>query len=348
MSTATKRAFDVYGIGNALVDFEYRVGEEFLRDNDIARGHTTLVSGEQMADLRSRLDGHDTHRTSGGSAANTAYAVAAFGGRAFYACRIADDEDGAFFLRELDEAGVGSKEGQRPEGITGRCVSMVTPDAERSMFTFLGISEELCPDDLDHRALANSSYLHIEGYLCSSPPARAAVVEAREAASAEGVAASLVLSDPAMVLHFREGLEEMLGNGVDQLFCNEEEALTWAKTDRLDIAANELRDIAPHVNITLGSRGSLAISPKATTEVPGFPAQAVDTTGAGDMYAGACLYALATGASPLEAARFANAAAASTVSVFGARLPSPANYRDLLKKLTGTPTGPKRRFAPKA
>lgn len=336
MSRNDERAYDVYGIGNALVDFEYRVSEEFLRDNNIARAHTTLVDGEQMADLRESLDGHDTHRTSGGSAANTAYAVAAFGGRAFYACRVAADEDGGFFLRELDDAGVGTKQGQRPEGITGRCVSMVTPDAERSMYTFLGISEELCPEDLDHRALARSQYLHIEGYLCSSPTARAAVAEAREAARAEGVRVSLVISDPAMVLFFREGLEEMLGNGVDQLFCNEEEALTWTKTDRLDIATNELKDIAPHVNITLGARGSLVISPKQTAEVPGVPAQAVDTTGAGDMYAGACLYALATGASPTEAARFAGAAAAKTVSAFGARLPSPADYRALLAKIAGT------------
>ena len=181
-----------------------------------------------------------------------------------------------------------------------------------------------------------SRYLHIEGYLCSSPTARAAVGEAREAASAEGVRASLVISDPAMVHFFREGLEEMLGNGVDQLFCNEEEALTWTKTDRLDIATNELKDIAPCVNITLGARGSLVISPRETAEVPGVPAQAVDTTGAGDMYAGACLYALATGASPTEAARFAGAAAAQTVSVFGARLPSPHHYRELLADIAGT------------
>lgn len=336
MNTTNNRTYDVYGIGNALVDFEYRVSEQFLHDNDIARAHTTLVDGEQMAELRARLDGHDTHRTSGGSAANTAYAVAAFGGRAFYACRVASDEDGAFFLRELDSAGVGTKQGERPEGITGRCVSMVTPDAERSMYTFLGISEELCPEDLDHRALARSRYLYIEGYLCSSPTARAAVAEARDAARAEGVRASLVISDPAMVIFFREGLEEMLGNGVDQLFCNEEEALTWTKTDRLDIATNELRDIAPFVNITLGARGSLVISPRETAEVPGFPAQAVDTTGAGDMYAGACLYALASGASPSEAARFAGAAAAKTVSVFGARLPSPADYQDVRARLVGT------------
>ena len=340
MTTTSNRTIDVYGIGNALVDFEYRVTEEFLHDNDIARGHTTLVDAEQMADIRERLAGRDTRRTSGGSAANTTYAVAAFGGRAFYACRVASDEDGGFFLRELDDAGVGSKQGQRPAGVTGRCVSMVTPDAERSMYTFLGISEELCPEDVDHAALARSRYLHIEGYLCSSPTARAAVAEAREAASAEGVRASLVISDPAMVVFFREGLEEMLGNGVDQLFCNEEEALTWTKTDRLDIATNELRDIAPCVNITLGARGSFVISPKETAEVPGIAAQAVDTTGAGDMYAGACLYARATGASPTEAARFASAAAAKTVSAFGARLPSPHHYRELLAKIA--PAAPAR------
>lgn len=332
MADANRPSFDVYGMGNALVDFEYQVSARFLEDNGVARGHTTLVNDARMAEIVEALEGRDSHRASGGSAANTAYAVRAFGGSSFYCCRVADDDDGRFFLADLAAAGVAVRDGDWPDGTTGRCVAMVTPDAERSMFTMLAISETLNPDDVDHAALARSRCLHIEGYLCSSPSARAAVLEARETARAEGVATSLVLSDPAMVANFRAGLEEMLGNGVDQLFCNEEEALTWAGTDRLDIAGRELADIAPRVNITLGARGSLAISPHQRALVEGFPAQALDTTGAGDMYAGACLFALGNGAEPRAAARFANFAAADVVGRFGARLRASGDYLGLRRR----------------
>lgn len=341
MADANRRPIDVFGMGNALVDFEYRVSGRFLEDNDVARGHTTLVDAVRMNEIVEALEGLEGHRSSGGSAANTVYAVRAFGGSSFYCCRVAADDDGRFFLAELAHAGVGVRDRDWPDGTTGRCVAMVTPDAERSMYTFLAISETLDPEDVDHAALARSRYLHIEGYLCSSPSARAAVLDARETARAEGVATSLVLSDPAMVTNFRDGLEELLGNGVDQLFCNEEEALTWAGTDRLDVAGRELADIAPRVNITLGAQGSLALSPRQRALVEAFPADAVDSTGAGDMYAGACLYALGNGAEPRDAARFANFAAAEVVGRLGARLRRRDDYRNLRQRYPHRSASPK-------
>ena len=322
--------YDVYGIGNALVDTEYAVDEAFLRDQGITKGHMTLVSEERIDALVESLEGRERRRMSGGSAANTIYAVQGFGGRGFYSGRVGEDDTGEHFAADLRTAGIGHA-GHRPGDVqSGRCLTLITADAERTMTTFLGVSGSLSPTDVDEAALRASRYLYIEGYLASAESGREAAVAAREVAESVGVTTSLSLSDPSMVTAFRDGLEAMLGNGVTQLFCNEEEALTWTGTDRLDIAATELADIAPFVNITVGARGSLAIAPGGRDHVPGVATTPVDTTGAGDIYAGAALHARNGGSGPKDAARFANFAAAQLVAVHGARLPGPAAYAALL------------------
>ena len=326
--------YDIYGIGNALVDAEYAVDETFLRDRGIAKGHMTLVSEEEIEALATGLEGREHRRMSGGSAANTVYAVRGFGGRGFYSGRVSDDETGRHFLDDLRAAGIDTA-GHRPsDGKSGRCLTLITADAERSMTTYLGVSATLSPGDVSEAALATSRYLYVEGYLASTEPGCAAAVFAREVAESAGVKTSLSLSDPSMVEGFRDALEDMLGNGVTQLFCNEEEALAWTGTDRLDIAATELGDVAQFVNITLGARGSLALSPGARQLAPGQRAHAVDTTGAGDIYAGAFLYARNGGAQPSEAAGFANFAAAHLVTVHGARLPDLTAYDALRRAFT--------------
>ena len=326
--------YDIYGIGNALVDAEYAVDETFLRDQGIAKGHMTLVSEEEIEALATGLEGREHRRMSGGSAANTVYAVQGFGGRGFYSGRVSDDETGRHFLDDLRGAGIDTA-GHRPsDGKSGRCLTLITADAERSMTTYLGVSAALSPDDVSEAALVASRYLYVEGYLASTEPGCAAAVFAREVAESAGVKTSLSLSDPSMVDGFRDALEDMLGNGVTQLFCNEEEALAWTGTDRLDIAATELGDVAQFVNITLGARGSLAVSPRGRQLTPGRGAHAVDTTGAGDIYAGAFLHARNDGAQPSEAAGFANFAAAHLVTVHGARLPDLSAYEAVRRAFT--------------
>ena len=324
---------DIYGIGNALVDIEYAVDETTLAAEGIPKGHMTLVDEERIEMLEVRLrdqsSGSEQRRLSGGSAANTVYAVQAFGGRAFYSCRVAKDETGRRFLSDLAAAGVGTA-GERPsEGQTGRCLTLVTADAERTMTTYLGVSAMLAPEDVDEAQLADSSYLYIEGYLAAADTGTAAAVSAREIAESANVKTSLSLSDPAMVVNCRTGLERMLGNGVDQLFCNEEEALAWAGTDRLDIATTELGDIAPLVYVTLGASGSLAARRGKSQLAAPHPSRPVDTTGAGDIYAGGVFHALLQAAEPVAAARFGNFAAAQLVARHGARLPSIADYATL-------------------
>lgn len=325
--------YDICGVGNALVDFEYLIDDGFLGAQGIAKGHMTLVDDVRMEMLATELRAAQValrSSMSGGSAANTVFALQGFGGRGHYICRLGDDDAGRRFVADMREAGVGIA--GRRGGTTGRCLTLVTADAERTMTTCLGVCADLRPVDVDEAAVATSAFLYAEGYLAAAESGRAAAVLAREIAEAAGARTSLSLSDPSMVLGCRAGLEEMLGNGVDQLFCNEEEALSWTGADRLDIAVGELKDIAPSVNVTLGARGSLTATKSGKTLVPGFPSAAADTTGAGDIYAGACIYACIRGADPASAARFGNFAAAALVAKHGARFPNAANYAELQRR----------------
>ncbi len=204
------------------------------------------------------------------------------------------------------------------------------------MNTCLGISSNLSESEIDESALANSRYFYVEGYLSSSAQSMAAAIACRELAESANVKTAVSLSDPSMVEFFREPLEKILGNGVDHLFCNEEEALAWSRTDRLDIAVAELRDIGKNLNITLGSRGCMVAGLHDKHLVEGYSAEAIDTTGAGDMYAGGCLYGWCSGMDAQQAAALGNYSAARLVEQFGARLRNSADYQatldDFLKK----------------
>jgi sugar/nucleoside kinase (ribokinase family) len=327
--------YDVYGLGNALVDMEFRVEDGFLRQHGIDKGHMTLVTEERLDALTEALAEHEPERMSGGSAANTIIAIQCFGGRTFYSCRLAEDPTGRHFLADLGAAGVRTNANALEHAIpgkSGRCLVLVTPDAERSMNTFLGISTSLNTGDIDEAALAQSKYLYLEGYLSSAPDALEAAVAARELAESAGVKTAASLSDPSMVTFFRDNLNRILGNGVDRLFCNEEEALSWASTDRMDVAINELRDIGRTVCITLGKRGCVVVTGREVRPVAGFPARAVDTNGAGDVFAGACLYGWATGMESTAAAAFGNFAAAALIETYGARFRALEQYRQVLAR----------------
>jgi len=324
--------YDVFGLGNAIVDTEIRIDDSFLTQYGINKGHMTLIDTDRMVTLLEALKDQPQARTSGGSAANSIYAIQALGFKTAYGCKVADDENGRFFLEHMREGGTEiDTSALTTSGRSGQSLILITTDAERTMNTDLGISAELSVADLDLARLRGAQYFYAEGYLCSSEDSSKAVATGREASADTEVAFALSLSDPSMVEAFRAPLTTMMGNGVDVIFCNEEEALTWAKTDRLDLAFKELKDISPEVYITLGAQGSVAIDRGQVHQAPGFPARALDTTGAGDMYAGACLAARLEGAEPREAARFANYCAAALVALYGARLGPPSDYQALRK-----------------
>jgi len=332
------KKYVAYGVGAALVDTEIKVQDNDLAQMKVEKGLMTLVDRERQVELLGHLEGHlvKANHTSGGSAGNSMIASAQFGGPTFMSCKVANDADGDIYLADLEAAGVDHcLKHDRAQGTTGKCLVMITPDAERSMNTFLGISETLSTEQLDEAAIAASEYVYLEGYLVTSPTGRAAAVRTREIAEAAGVKTSLSFSDPGMVEFFRDGMQEIVGDGVDLVFCNEAEAKGWAGTNSIDVAVDELKKVARTFVITRGAEGALTFDGEELAEIPPHRVQAVDSNGAGDMFAGAFLYAINRGEDFPTAGRFASLAAGKIVANYGPRLPA-EDYVALRSDFFGT------------
>jgi sugar/nucleoside kinase (ribokinase family) len=316
------KRYKVYGLGAALVDTELRVRDDELRHFGIEKGLMTLVDHERRSELLQALDGRlpEAHHASGGSAGNSLIAAALFGGRCFMSCRVANDADGEIYLADLEDAGVSYPPPVHGDETTGKCLVLVTPDAERSMNTFLGASERLGVEQLDEAAIRDSEYLYIEGYLVSSPTGLAAAVRAREIAQEAGVPVAVSFSDPGMVQHFPEQFRQIIGDGVDLIFANDAEACSWTGAATLDEALPALSDTAKRYAITRGGDGSVCFDGRSLHTIPVHPVEAVDSNGAGDMFAGAFLYALTRGEDFPTAGRFASLAAGTVVAQWGPRL----------------------------
>lgn len=271
-------------------------------------------------------------RAGGGSAANSIVAISQFGGKTFYACKVADDETGDFYMKDLAKAGVKTRLDQvKGDGVTGKCLVMVTEDAERTMNTYLGITSDFSEKDLHLDDLKQSEYLYIEGYLVTSDVSRNAAIRAREVARQNGVKTAFTFSDPAMVSYFKDGVAEIIGEGVDVLFCNEEEASIYTGKENLEEAISELGKIANKVVVTRGSKGAKVVTGDKSVDIEVSKVKAIDTNGAGDMFAGAFMFGLTQGLSDRDAGLLASEAAARIVSTFGARLDK-AVQQDLLTK----------------
>jgi len=331
------KKYVAYGIGAALVDTEIKVQEAELAQMNIEKGLMTLVDEQRRRELLAHLDGHlvKASHASGGSAGNSMIATAQFGGPTFMSCKVANDGDGDIYLADLEAAGVDHcLKSSRSTGTTGKCLVLITPDAERSMNTFLGISETLSVEQLDPEAIAASEYVYIEGYLVTSPTGLAAAIRTREIAEEAGVKTALSFSDPGMVQHFRDGMARIIGRQLDLIFCNEDEALGWAQSDSIEVAVQKLKEVARTFVITRGGDGALTFDGQTLATIPPHKVQAVDTNGAGDMFAGAFLYAITRGEDFPTAGRFASLAAGKIVANYGPRLPA-AEYIALRREFFG-------------
>ncbi len=322
---------DLFAIGNALIDQEFKVWDDFLIQQNLQKGTMQLTDGETQANLYNNLLKTQSYKgqASGGSAANTTVAFSALGGSAFYACRVGNDELGSIYLNGLNDAGITTSTKSISEGVTGTCMVLVSEDSERTMHTYLGITAELTDEQIDFTPLNTAKWLYIEGYLSTSDTARLAVKQAREIAKANGVKIALTLSDPAMVQYARQGLNELLDDGVDLLFCNEQEALMYTETDNIDAALAKLKSLSQSVVITLSSKGALISNSQNTFTVAGREVVAVDTNGAGDAFAGSFLYALNAGLNEKAAAEIAVLISSQVVAQFGPRL-AVHQYAELL------------------
>ena len=314
--------YDVYALGNALLDIEFEVLPEVLQNLGIDKGVMTLLDRDNQDKIVSNLAQYDRKRSCGGSAANTVIAISQFGGKSFYSCKVADDEPGKFYTQDLIDCGVATNlASHAPEaGVTGKCLVFVTPDADRTMNTFLGISAEFSNAELVPEAIANAEYIYIEGYLVSGESSKQAAIKAKEIAQAAGNKVAFTLADLNMVKFFKSGLLEIIGSGVDFLFANEGEALLIAETEDFEVAVDYLKTLAKGFAITRGAAGSIIFDGEKLIEIDPVSVEAIDTVGAGDMYAGAFLYGITNGMDYAAAGRLASLASATIVTTLGARM----------------------------
>jgi sugar/nucleoside kinase (ribokinase family) len=314
--------YDIYAIGAALVDTEVEVTDSFLIEHSIDKGVMTLVEQPRQAQLVNSLNQNGSRllKQSGGSACNSVVAASQLGSKAYFGGKIADDDDGRLYADDLTQAGVSHAFLPTDHGVTGKCLVMVTSDAERTMNTYLGVSDEFSETEINQSALAKSEWLYVEGYLQTDDHRTAVVVSAVEFAKQQGVKVGLSLSDPFVAQLFSGNLKSVIGDGVDLIFCNKDEALAFTAADSIDQAAKELKAYAATFVITDGANGATVFDGDNLLNVPGVKAKAIDTNGAGDMFAGTFLYAITSGANYQRAAELANQAAAKVVERFGPRL----------------------------
>ena len=311
--------FDVIGIGNALVDVIAPADEAFLTDFDLAKGSMTLIETERAVELYAALP--QAVEMSGGSAANTVVGVASLGGRAAYIGKVNGDDLGDVFGHDMRAVGVTF---HRPPGghdtPTGRSVIVVTPDAERTMNTYLGVSSMLCVDDLDEQVIADSSVLYMEGYLFDRDDAKAAFRRAAEVAHANDRMVSLTLSDSFCVDRHRADFRALVQDRVDLLFGNHDELLSLYELDSFDAAVATLRDECEFAAITVGAEGCVIVTPDELVRVPAVEVdRVIDTTGAGDLFAAGFLHGWTRGRDLETCGRFGAVAAAEVITHVGPR-----------------------------
>jgi sugar/nucleoside kinase (ribokinase family) len=311
--------YDVVGIGNALVDVIAHADDAFLHHEGLVKGSMTLVEHERAVHLYRALG--TAVEMSGGSAANTVVGVASLGGRAAYIGKVSDDELGQVFGHDLRAVGVAFRPGAHLDEIpTGRCIIVVTPDAQRTMNTYLGVSSYLQPSDIDEATVAAGRVLYMEGYLYDREDAKAAFRHAARVAHEHGREVSLTLSDSFCVERHRDDFRALVADEVDILFGNEHELLSLYQLDTFEAAAAAVRQDSRLAVITRGVMGSVAITHDAIVEVPAEPvARVLDTTGAGDLYAAGFLFGYTRGLPLRECGRLGSIAAAEVISHVGPR-----------------------------
>lgn len=312
-------AYDVVGIGNALVDVIAHADDDFVRHQALVKGSMTLVDTDRAVHLYRALG--SAVEMSGGSAANTVCGVASFGGRGAYIGKVSDDDLGQVFGHDLHAVGVQFAPGAHMDGIpTGRCIIVVTPDAQRTMNTYLGVSSYLCPDDVDVEVVAAGRVLYMEGYLFDRDDAKDAFRHAARVAHAAGRQVSLTLSDSFCVDRHRADFRALVEDEVDILFGNELELCSLYELDTFEAAVAAVRRDSSLAVVTRGPRGAAIVTRDEIVDVPAEDVESVlDTTGAGDLFAAGFLYGFTNGYSLAEAGRLGSIAAAEVISHVGPR-----------------------------
>jgi sugar/nucleoside kinase (ribokinase family) len=320
----TTKLYDTLGIGNAIVDVLSHVSDDFIAAQKLGKGTMTLVDEARSKQLYS-LIGPATE-CSGGSVANTMAGIASLGGKGAFIGKVADDQLGKIFAHDLQSVGVRyhSKPAPGAQPSTANCLVLVTPDAQRTMATYIGACALLSENDIDEPLIAQARTVYIEGYLWNEAHNKAAIRKAISLARGYGAQVAFTLSDTFCVNTHRDEFLSLVQNDLDLLFANEAEikALTGAMDAEEAITA--ARGLCPTVAITMSEKGSVVVTNEHTFRAPAKPvAKLVDTTGAGDLFAAGFLHAKAEGKSLLECAELGNRCAGEIIQQMGARAMKP-------------------------
>ena len=316
---------DISALGNALVDTVFKVEHSLIAELGLEIDQMTLSSAEEHAPIIERLiaSGAETVSDCGGSATNSLVAAASFGASCFHTCKVSDDEDGTRYLQSLKEAGVGHKGSMASSNSmpTGKCLILVTPDAKRTMTTALNVSSLMDENDLDLDQISNSRIFYIEGYMVTSEENYKVALKAlNHLKDFPDVKIALSLSDPGIVMGFKDKFHEIESFGLDYIFGNDDEAMAFVGSDNIEDAFVALKKKSYVSIITMGEKGSAVVSNEGVINTPKVDIQAIDTNGAGDMFAGSFLYSLLQNDDLKTCAEFANYGASKVVETFGPRL----------------------------
>ena len=315
----TEPRYDVLGVGNAIVDVLAQASDAFLEEHSIDKGGMILIDEARADSLYEAMA--PGVEISGGSAANTIACLASLGGRGAFIGKVFDDQLGAVYRHDLRALGVAFDTPAATSGEgTGRCLIQITPDAQRSMMTFLGAAGGVSVEDVEEAQVADAAIIYFEGYLFEQDAPRKAFVKACEFAAAAGRKRALTLSDSGCVERQHAAFIDFISANVDVLFANETEAYALAETDDFDAACERLTKLAPFVAVTRSEKGSVLLTGGERIAVDAVAPEALeDTTGAGDAYAAGVLYGLARGLEPSVCGKLGSISAAEVISHVGAR-----------------------------
>ena len=316
------KKYDVFGIGNALVDCVCMVDDSFLVENNIEKGIMTLVDKEKQKLLIEKIKNTKTFIQSGGSVSNSIFVLSQLGGSGYSSFLVSDDNFGNIYINDLKNNGVkiGEKKYIIADGMTGSCLVLTTPDAERTMNTCLSISTKYSIKNISFDDLNNSKYLYIEGYLVTSELSMQAIHDCISYCKKNDIKIALTFSDLSMVKFFKDKLESILKYKIDLLFCNEEEAKAFSEKPSLNESSDFLLQFSKLVVITRGNKGSLIASSKEKINIDSVKTDAIDTVGAGDAFSGAFLFGINNGMGLENSGKLASALSSKVVSKIGPRL----------------------------
>ncbi|MBT5116937.1 MAG: adenosine kinase [Gammaproteobacteria bacterium] len=322
--------YKLYGIGNALLDYEYKINDQILEDLGLEKGCMLLNEYDKHFDLHEKLK---TMRPPekiipGGSVANSVYAMAQFSDHVCFSGKVSDDDSGLNFINCLNQSGVNTVIPKINDQKSGECLVLITPDNERTMNTYLGSSSLLNENDISIESIKDSTYLLIEGYLVTSEETLNVGISAIKSANQNDTKTVITLSDPNIVSFFRDNMMKLFNNNAHIVFCNEQEALNFSQTNNLNDAQTFLKGLTDMYIITLGCEGAICYDGKETHRVDGHQVDSKDFTGAGDMFLGAFMHKYKD-KNILESMEFANYCASKIIQIYGAKFHNANDYKEM-------------------